>query len=193
MVVYYLRFGTNYRSQIHNLALDGGTIVCPETWSRNCRSALRKIPKERRSRLHRGEGLKSRNFNILPFTFRTSKRPLSFTLHTPPISTLVSLPYYMARCTTLDSPQCVIFLTSCYLLLRRLKYFHQQPVFLPSVWETKFHCHLDDAVILYILVFTFLDCRREDLMVYWSTGDLIFIIWSSMAWFNVVFCKLHIQ
>jgi hypothetical protein len=129
----YRRFGTNYRSQIHYLALDGGTIGCPEKWLRNCRSALRKIPKERRSRLHRGEGLKSRSFNILSFTSRSSKRPLSFTLHTPPISTLISSPYYMARCTTLDSPQCVIFSSSCYLLLLRLKYFPQQPVFLPSV------------------------------------------------------------
>ena len=109
MAVYYRRFGTNYRSQIHYLTLDGGTIGCPETWLRNCRSALPKIPKDRRSRLHRGECLKSRNFNILSFTSRSSKRPFSFTLHTPPVSTLISSPYYMARCTTRDSPQCIIF------------------------------------------------------------------------------------
>lgn len=91
------------------LALDSWTIGCPETWLKDCRSALHKIPKQRRSRLHRGEGLKSRNFSILLFTSRTYKRPLSFTLHSSPISTLISSPCYMARCTTLDSPDCVIF------------------------------------------------------------------------------------
>jgi len=51
---------------------------------------------------------------------------------------------------------------------------------------------MDEVVILYILVFTFLESRWEDLMVYWSTDDLIFFIWSSRAWFNV-FCILQIQ
>jgi len=108
-VVYYRRFGTNYRSQIHYLALDDGTIGCPETCLRNCHSALRKMPKERRSLLHRGECLKARNCNILSLTSRSSKWPLFFTLHTPPISTLISSLYYIARCATLESLQCVIY------------------------------------------------------------------------------------
>jgi hypothetical protein len=41
-------------------ALKMGPIGCPETSVRNCRSTLRKIPKERRSHLHRSGSLKSR-------------------------------------------------------------------------------------------------------------------------------------
>lgn len=109
MAVNCRRFGTDCRPQIHYLALENWTIGCTETWLRNCRSALHKILKERRSRLHCGESRKSRNFNILSFTSRSSKWLLFFTLHTPPIKTLISSPYYMARCSTLHSPQCVIF------------------------------------------------------------------------------------
>lgn len=94
-------FGTDYQPQIYYLALENWTIGCTETWLRNCC----KIPKERSSLLHRGES----NFNILPFTSRSSKWPLSFMLHTLPIKTLISSSYCMERCSTHYSPQCVIF------------------------------------------------------------------------------------
>ena len=44
-----------------------GPISCPETSLRNYRSTLRKIPKERRIRLHRGREQKSRMKNPVLF------------------------------------------------------------------------------------------------------------------------------
>jgi hypothetical protein len=109
MAVNCRRFGTDCQPQIYYLALENWTIGCTEMWLRNCHCALHKIPKERSSLLHCGKSLKSRNFNIPSFTSRSSKWPLSFTLRTPPIKTLISSSYCMARCSTHYSPQCVIF------------------------------------------------------------------------------------
>ena len=62
-----------------------GTISFPETRLRNCHSALREIPKERKSHLHGGESLKSRNWNILSGMSKSSKELISFMLHFLPI------------------------------------------------------------------------------------------------------------
>jgi hypothetical protein len=63
----YRRFGTIYQSHFKGqavfldcLTLQMGPVVCPETSVTNYQSTLRNIPEERRSHLHRGESLKSR-------------------------------------------------------------------------------------------------------------------------------------
>jgi hypothetical protein len=59
VVVSYRRFGKTYRSHSKwpNSPVKIGQIGCPETSVRNYHSTLRKIPKERRSHLHRGGSL----------------------------------------------------------------------------------------------------------------------------------------
>jgi hypothetical protein len=67
LIVSYRRFGTTYRSYLQRsssrrriaLPLKMDPIGCREASVRNCESALLRIPKERRSKLHRGGSLKS--------------------------------------------------------------------------------------------------------------------------------------
>jgi hypothetical protein len=55
-----------------------GPLGCPETWLKDHRSTLRKIPGERRAHQHRGGSLKPQSFSVFGNGKITNKMHIKF-------------------------------------------------------------------------------------------------------------------